>query len=140
MTSKTLAQLVADLGVERSHSRPHVSDDNPFSESQFKTIKYSPGFPDRFGSPEHAREVSRVLFNWYNHEHHHSGLGLHTPADVHFGRAPLIQLERARVLEAAYAAVLASGGPRRGRTALPPPPLLLVGSGVPASGQREPVS
>jgi len=74
MTSKTLSQLLADLGVEKTHARPHVSDDNPFSESQFKTLKYSPGFPDRFGSPEHAREVSRVLFNWYNHEHHHSAL------------------------------------------------------------------
>ncbi len=102
MTSKTLAQLVADLGVEKSHSRPHVSDDNPFSESQFKTIKYSPGFPDRFGSPEHAREVSRVLFNWYNHEHHHSALSYLTPAVVHYGRAELVLAERHQVQLAAY--------------------------------------
>ena len=102
MTSKTLAQLVADLGVEKSHSRPHVSDDNPFSESQFKTIKYSPGFPDRFGSPEHAREVSRVLFNWYNHEHHHGALSYLTPAVVHYGRADLVLAERHQVQLAAY--------------------------------------
>jgi len=102
MTSKTLAQLVADLGIEKSHSRPHVSDDNPFSESQFKTIKYSPGFPDRFGSPEHAREVSRVLFDWYNHEHHHSALSYLTPAVVHYGRAELVLAERHQVQLAAY--------------------------------------
>jgi putative transposase len=102
MTSKTLAQLVADLGVEKSHSRPHISDDNPFSESQFKTIKYSPGFPDRFGSPEHAREVSRDLFNWYNHEHHHSALSYLTPAVVHYGRAEQVLAERHQVQLAAY--------------------------------------
>jgi putative transposase len=102
MTSKTLAQLVADLGVEKSHSRPHVSDDNPFSESQFKTIKYSPGFPDRFGSHEHAREVSRVVFNWYNHEHHHSALLYLTPAVVHHGRGDMVLAERHQVELAAY--------------------------------------
>jgi putative transposase len=102
MTSKTLAQLVADLGIEKSHSRPHVSDDNPFSESQFKTIKYSPGFPDRFGSPEHARAVIRVVFNWYNHEHHHSALRYLTPAVVHHGRADLVLAQRHQVQLAAY--------------------------------------
>ena len=102
MTSKTLSQLLADLGVEKTHSRPHVSDDNPFSESQFKTLKYSPGFPDRFGSPEHAREVSQVLFNWYNHEHHHSALCYLTPAVVHYGRAEVVLGERHRVQLAAY--------------------------------------
>jgi putative transposase len=102
MTSKTLAQLVADLGIEKSHSRPHVSDDNPFSESQFKTIKYSPGFPNDFGSPEHAREVIRVVFNWYNLEHHHSALRYLTPAVVHHGRADLVLAERHQVQLAAY--------------------------------------
>jgi putative transposase len=102
MISKTLAQLLADLGVEKTHARPHVSDDNPFSESQFKTLKYWPGFPDRFGSPEHAREVSRVFINWYNHEHHHSGICFLTPAVVHYGRAELVLAERHQVKLAAY--------------------------------------
>jgi putative transposase len=102
MTSKTLAQLLADLGIEKTHARPHVSDDNPFSESQFKTLKYSPGFPDRFGSPEHARDVSRMLFSWYNHEHHHSALCYLTPAVVHYGRADSVLAERHQVQLAAY--------------------------------------
>jgi putative transposase len=102
MTSKTLSQLLADLGVEKTHARPHVSDDNPFSESQFKTLKYSPGFPDRFGSPEHARDVSRVLFNWYNHEHHHSALCYLTPAVVHYRRADVVLAERHQVQLVAY--------------------------------------
>ena len=104
MASKTVALLLADLGVIKSHSRPHCSNDNPFSEAHFKTLKYRPEFPDRFGSIEDGRAFCQRFFRWYNHEHHHSRLGLHTPADVHFGRAPLIQLERARVLDAAYAA------------------------------------
>jgi putative transposase len=102
MTSKTLSQLLADLGVEKTHARPHVSDDNPFSESQFKTLKYSPGFPDRFGSPEHARDVSRILFSWYNHEHHHSALCYLTPAVVHYGRADVALAQRHQVQLAAY--------------------------------------
>jgi len=102
MTSKTVAQLLADLGVDKTHARPRVSDDNPFSESQFRTLKYSPGFPDRFGSPEHAREVSRALFSWYNHEHHHSALCYLTPAVVHHGRADAVLAERHRVQLAAY--------------------------------------
>jgi putative transposase len=102
MTSKTLSQLLADLGVEKTHSRPRVSDDNPFSEAQFKTFKYSPGFPDRFGSPEHARDVSRGLIGWYNHEHHHSALCYLTPAVVHHGRADLVLAERHQVQLAAY--------------------------------------
>jgi putative transposase len=102
MTSKTLSQMLADLGVEKTHARPHVSDDNPFSESQFKTLKYSPGFPDRFGSPEHALDVSRGLIRWYNHEHHHSALCHLTPAVVHYGRADLVLAERHRVQLAAY--------------------------------------
>ncbi len=104
MASKSVALLLADLGVTKSHSRPHCSNDNPYSESQFKTLKYRPEFPGRFGSIEDGRAFCQRFFRWYNHEHRHSALGFHTPADVHFGRAPLIQLERARVLQAAYAA------------------------------------
>jgi putative transposase len=103
MASKPVALLLSDLGVTKTHSRPHVSNDNPYSESQFKTLKYRPGFPDRFGAPEHARSFSQDFFRWYNFEHHHSGLGLLTPADVHFGRAEQRVADRSRVLEAAYA-------------------------------------
>jgi putative transposase len=87
MTSKPVAFLLADLGVTKTHSRPHVSDDNPFSEAQFKTLKYRPEFPDRFGSIVDARGFCQRFFPWYNTEHHHSGIGLLTPADVHLGRA-----------------------------------------------------
>src|SRR5471030_2826060 len=87
MTSKPVALLMADLGVTKTHSRPHVSDDNPYSESQFRTLKYRPGFPDRFGSIEDARGFCQSFFRWYNYEHHHSGLGLMTPAVVHHGKA-----------------------------------------------------
>jgi putative transposase len=104
MASKTVALLLADLGVAKSHSRPHCSNDNPFSEAQFKTLKYRPEFPGRFGSIEDGRAFCRRFFRWYNDEHRHSGIGFHTPADVHFGRAGLAQLERVRVLQAAYAA------------------------------------
>ena len=103
MTSKPVALLLADLGVTKTHSRPHVSNDNPYSEAQFKTLKYRPAFPERFGSLEHARALSTDLFRWYNEEHHHAALGLLTPADVHFGRAAAKTAERARVLAAAYA-------------------------------------
>jgi len=104
MTSKSVALLLADLGVSKSHSRPHVSNDNPYSEAQFKTLKYRPGFPDRFGSIEHARAVSGSLFSWYNHQHHHTGLGLLTPAAVHSGQALAIVEQRNIVLTSAYAA------------------------------------
>ena len=87
MTSKPVAFLLADLGITQSHSRPHVSDDNPYSEAQFKTLKYRPDFPDRFDSIEAARLFCRTFFAWYNDEHHHTGLGLHTAADVHYGTA-----------------------------------------------------
>ena len=90
MTSKPVAFLMADLGVTRSHSRPSVSNDNPYSESQFKTMKYRPEFPERFGSIEHARAFSQTFFPWYNTEHYHSGLGLLTPEDVHYGKVPRI--------------------------------------------------
>ena len=86
MRSQTVAQLLATLGITKSHSRPHVSDDNPYSESQFKTMKYCPEFPDRFASHEHGLDFSGTFLHWHNHEHHHWGLGLLTPAMVHFGQ------------------------------------------------------
>ena len=104
MTSKPVALLLADLGVTKSHSRPHVSDDNPYSESQFKTLKHHPTFPDRFGSLEDARSFCQRFFGWYNFEHRHSGIALLTPADVHHGRAEQIISARAAVLDGAYAA------------------------------------
>jgi putative transposase len=103
MTSKPVALLMADLGVTKSHSRPHVSNDNPFSEAQFKTMKYRPDFPDRFGSLEHGRSFCGDFFPWYNTEHHHVGLGLFTPHDVHYGLAAAKREERAHVLAEAFA-------------------------------------
>lgn len=102
MTSKPVALLLADLGVTKTHSRPHVSNDNPYSEAQFKTMKYPPDFPDRFGALAHAHCTD--FFGWYNIEHRHSGLGLHTPHDVHYGLAAGRQAARALVLAAAYVA------------------------------------
>jgi putative transposase len=104
MTSKPVAMLLADLGVTRSHSRPHVSDDNPYSESQFKTLKHHPTFPDRFGCIQDARAFCQRFFGWYNLEHRHSGIALLTPADVHYGHAEQIITARAAILEGAYAA------------------------------------
>ena len=102
MTSKPVAFLLADLGITQTHSRPYLSDDNPFSESQFKTLKYRPDFPERFGSLEDARAFSHPFFDWYNNRHYHSGLGLLTPADVHYGRADLVIKERQLVLGQAF--------------------------------------
>ena len=99
MTSKPVALLLADLGVTQSHSRPHVSNDNPYSEAQFKTLKYRPGFPARFPSIEAARAHCQEFFPWYNNEHHHGGLGLHTAADVHYGRAAAVRAGRAQTLD-----------------------------------------
>jgi putative transposase len=104
MTSKPVAFLLADLGITQSHSRPHVSDDNPFSEAQFKTLKYRPDFPGRFNSIEAARVHCQIFFPWYNDEHRHTGLGLHTPADVHYGTADAIRDKRSGVLGDAYTA------------------------------------
>jgi putative transposase len=104
MASRPVAFLLADLGVTKSHSRPHCSNDNPYSEAQFKTLKYRPEFPDRFGCYEDALSFCRRFFTWYNDEHRHSGIGFHTPADVHYGRAEQVRAERAMVLDAAYAA------------------------------------
>jgi putative transposase len=102
MTSKPVTFLLADPGVIQSHSRPRVSNDNPFSEAQFKTLKYRPGFPARFGSIEAARAHCQAFFPWYNTEHRHSGLGLHTAADVRHGTAAAARASRAAVLNAAY--------------------------------------
>jgi len=102
MKSKVVAQLLCDLGVTKTHSRPHVSNDNPFSESQFKTMKYRPEYPHRFGSIQDARVFAVDFFQWYNEEHHHSGIALYTPSDVHYGRVEQIQQDRQATLDAAY--------------------------------------
>jgi len=102
MTSKTVSQLLCDLGVLQSHSRPHVSNDNPYSESQFKTLKYCPSFPKRFSNLAAARSFCAAFFAHYNDEHRHSGIGLHTPADAHFGRAEVVRQKRQGVLDHAY--------------------------------------
>ena len=102
MTSKTVALLLADLGVVKSLSRPHVSNDNPYSESQFKTLKYHPYFPKRFGSIQDARAYCNYFFDWYNNEHYHSGIGLMTPAMVHYGEAESQSQYRQEILQSAY--------------------------------------
>ena len=104
MTSNSMAQMLAKLGVDRSHSRPRVSNDNPFSESQFKTMKYCPTWPGRFSGRQHANGWSGSFLHWYNHDHRHEGIGLFTPADVHFGRYLELQPVRQRTLDAAFAA------------------------------------
>jgi putative transposase len=102
MTSKSVAFLLADLGVTKTHSRPHVSNDNPYSEAQFKTLKYRPDYPSRFGCQADARAWASTFFRWYNQEHHHSGLALLTPADVHYQRTEVVLQKRQIVLQAAY--------------------------------------
>ncbi|MGK2965240.1 MAG: IS3 family transposase [Tepidiformaceae bacterium] len=104
MTSKSVAQLLVDLGVDRSHSRPHVSNDNPYSEAAFKTLKYCPAFPEAFGSIQDARVFCETFFEHYNHRHYHSGIALLTPASVHYGDAERIQAERAATLTEAFTA------------------------------------
>ncbi len=104
MTSKSVAQMLADLHVDRSHSRPRVSNDNPFSEAQFKTMKYCPDYPGRFADVGAGRAWCSSFFGWYNHEHRHEGIGLFTPADVYFGRYLELDRARQRTLDAAYAA------------------------------------
>jgi len=125
MTSKPVALLLADLGVLKTHSRPYTSTDNPYSEAQFKTLKYRPGFPARFDSIEHARAFCRVFFDWYNHQHRHSGIGLMTPAAVHHGHAQALHAERQQVLAAAYAAK-----PERFVRGVPQPPTLPSGAWI----------
>ena len=102
MIAKSMALLMSDLGVNKSHSRPHVSDDNPYSEAQFRTLKYRPDYPDRFGSLAAARQWCQHFFTWYNQEHHHTSLNLLTPADVHYGRAEEKLAQRQVVLLRAY--------------------------------------
>jgi len=119
MKSNHVAMLLANLGVTKTHSRPHVSDDNPYSEAQFKTLKYRPDFPERFGCIEDARAFNGDFFRWYNNEHHHTGLGLLTPADVHFGRAVDRHASRTIVLETAHRA-----HPERFVAGTPIPPAL----------------
>ena len=119
MKSGLVAQMLADLGVTKTHSRPHVSDDNPYSEAQFKTMKYRPEFPDRFGSLEDARQFCRAFFGWYNREHYHSGIGLHTPEAMHSGLAAARNQRRAEVLLRAAAA-----NPQRFVRHQPRPPAL----------------
>ena len=104
MRSKPVAALLVDLDIARSHSRPYVSDDNPFSEAQFKTLKYRPDFPDRFGCIEDARAHCLPFFNWYNAEHRHSGIGYMTPHSVHYGHAKAMLVTRQAALDAAYQA------------------------------------
>ena len=104
MTSKPVAQLLLDLGVDRSHSRPHVSNDNPYSEAAFKTLKYAPVFPTNFGSLQDARAFCEEFFAYYNHEHRHCGIGLHTPASVHHDTATQVSAQRQATLDAAYVA------------------------------------
>jgi putative transposase len=104
MRSKTVAQLLIKLGVAKSHSRPHTPTDNPFSEAQFKTMKYHPDYPEQFAGIPVARSWARDFFHWYNHEHHHTGLALMTPATVHYDQVEIVYQQRQQVLEAAYAA------------------------------------
>jgi putative transposase len=119
MTSKPVAALLAELRVNRSHSRPHVSNDNPYSEAHFKTLKYCPAFPARFGSTADARAFCAEFFEYYNHDHRHAGIGLHTPASVHHGTANAVRAARADTLNAAYTA-----NPRRFCNRRPTPPKL----------------
>ena len=102
MVGKPLSQLLVDLGIGKSHSRPHTSDDNPFSEAQFKTMKYRPDYPDRFANMHDARQWVRTFFDWYNCQHYHSGLNLMTPASVHYGEANVVQQQRQLVMNTAY--------------------------------------
>ena len=132
MTSKPVAFLLADLGITQSHSRPHVSDDNPFSEAQFKTLKYRPDFPGRFDSIEAARRHCQAFFAWYNDEHRHGGLALHTPADVHYGTAAITREKRAGVLDTAYAA-----HPERFVRKPPQPPQLPIIAAINPPQQEE---
>ena len=102
MKAKATALMLADLGVTKSHSRPHTSNDNPFSEAHFKTLKYQPEFPSRFGCVEDAKEFCRRFVSWYNQDHHHAGLGLMTPDQVHYGQAEAVQAARQATLDRAF--------------------------------------
>jgi putative transposase len=125
MTSKPVAFLLADLGVTKSHSRPYTSTDNPYSEAHFKTLKYRPGFPDRFDTLEQARAFCRQFFSYYNGVHCHSGIGLMTPTTVHHGHAETVHAARSTVLDAAYAAT-----PDRFVNRPPRPPALPIAAWI----------
>jgi putative transposase len=132
MTSKPVAFLLSDLGVTKTHSRPYTSTDNPYSEAHFKTLKYRPEFPQRFETIEQAREFCRGFFDWYHHEHRHSGIGLMTPAAVHYGQAKELHAARARVLKAAYAR-----NPDRFVRRPPVPPALPTGAWINKPNTKE---
>ena len=119
MIAKTTAQLCMSLGITKSHNRPYVSNDNPYSESQFKTLKYFPGFPGRFGSLQDSVSFCRPFFKWYNYDHRHSGIGMVTPTDMHYGMAENVVEERKRVLKAAF-----ETHPERFVKGVPLPPVL----------------
>jgi putative transposase len=137
MRAKSTAELLVDLGVAASYSRPRVSNDNPYSEAQFKTLKYRPEFPGRFESLEQARAYLREFFRWYNEEHRHSGIGFMTPATVHFGRAEALDEHRQQVLHAAYAA-----HPERFKSRPPVPPSRpeIVGINLPCASAMETIN
>ncbi len=132
MRSKPVAFLLSDLGVTKTHSRPYTSTDNPYSEAQFKTLKYRPGFPKRFDSIEQARAFCRQFFAWYNHQHRHSGIGLMTPAAVHHGQAHETHAARCDVLDAAYART-----PERFVRRPPRPPALPTAAWINKSANEE---
>ncbi len=132
MRSKSVAALLIDLEVAKTHSRPHVSDDNPYSEAQFKTLKYRPDFPDRFGSIQDARAHCQQFFHWYNHEHRHGGIGLMAPAAVHDGTAAALTEKRARTLETAFVS-----HPIRFKGIAPKPPALPIAAWI-NSPKKEP--
>ena len=134
MTSNPVTELLTFLGISRSHSRPHVSNDNPYSESQFKILKYCPAFPERFGCIEDARAFCEKFFAYYNGEHRHSDIGYHTPASVHFGTATEIRTQRGQTLKAAFEA-----NPIRFRNRMPEPPKLPTIAWIndPNTGQEE---
>ncbi|MET3135627.1 putative transposase [Oxalobacteraceae bacterium GrIS 1.11] len=138
MRSKLVADLLVDLGVVKSHSRPYTSDDNPYSEAQFKTMKYRPNFPERFASLADARAFCQTFFAWYNYEHRHSGIGYMTPAAMHTGVAPVIYEQRDLVLQNAF-----SQHPNRFKNCRPQPPVLPTEAGInmpkPASKEDEKV-
>jgi putative transposase len=134
MASKPVAFLLADLGVTKSHSRPHTSNDNPFSEAQFRTLKYRPDFPERFGSIEDARAFCQRFFTWYNAEHYHSGIGWHHPIDLHHGRAEAVRDSRGAVLSTAYA-----HHPERFVRKHPEPPALPAAAWINKPAEEPPV-
>jgi putative transposase len=133
MRSKPVAALLVDLEVAKTHSRPHVSDDNPYSEAQFKTLKYRPDFPDRFGSIEDARAHCHAFFTWYNTTHRHSGIGFMTPEAVHFGHAAELTRQRSITLDAAFAA-----NPNRFKNVAPQPPEVPIAAWINPPKRNQP--